>query len=176
MRNQLLTVLCFVTFVASPANATQMVGGAVGNTVEPATTYVVLPVAKDGEIIDSLGSGAIEAVLPMIKTNNGISYITGGIGDEELEALKTQESNFNAHVLVVSTNGEYMSEVAIRFLDKENVEVLRILDGGPFFYVDLPAGTYTVEAASNIGTIQKAKLVASAKTTASRRVVIRFNE
>lgn len=183
MRHQLLITACSVVLIASSANADQAVAGRVGNSASAVVNQQQiisaskhLPVARDGEVIDSVGGGATEAVLPSVQKSKGISYITGGIGDEEMDVINSQEQNFNVRVLLISTHGEYMSEVAIRFLDKNNAEVLRVDSVGPFFYVNLPAGTYTAEAASSTGTIQKAKVVAREKPPASGKVVIRFNE
>lgn len=51
---------------------------------EPAP-QAALPKAHDGEIIDSVGSGAIPALPLEVQTENGISYLSGGISDEETE-------------------------------------------------------------------------------------------
>lgn len=182
MRHQLLITVCSVVLIASSAAAAQVIAGKVGTSAgaivkqqQNVTAPRALPVARDGEVIDSVGGGATEADLPIVQKNKDISYITGGIGDEEMTEMNAQEPNFNARVLLVSTHGEYMSEVAIRFLDKNNAEVLRVDDAGPFFYVNLPNGTYTVEAASTSGAIQKAKLVVPAKNPTAK-TVIRFDE
>lgn len=178
MCRSLLTALCFVASIASHANAASNMQApkVPAQNMNTAPVALALPVARDGEVIDSVGGGAIEAILPVVKKDNGISYITGGIGDEETAEMKAQEPNFNVRILISSVAGEYMSEVAIRFLNKENAEVLRVNSVGPFFYVNLPAGTYVVEAASPSGTIQKAKIVAPATPPVAGKVVIRFNE
>lgn len=189
MRHQLLTALysvCSVACVAFSANAAQEVMGQQNEPPHemqdmidaPASTPVskTLPVARNGEVIDSIGSGATETTLPVVQESNGIRYITGGVSDEEEDAMKSQEPDFNVRILISSTQGEYMSEVAIRFLDKQNAEVLRVNNAGPFFYVNLPPGTYTAEAASTSGAIQKVKVVVPAKAKASGIINIRFNE
>lgn len=187
MRHQLLITVCSVVLIASSANATQVMTGKVGTSAgaivkqqqEVVAVPRALPVARDGEVIDSVGGGATEADLPVVQKSKDISYITGGIGAEEVAEMDAQEPNFNVRVLLSSTHGEYMSEVAIRFLDKNNAEVLRVDNVGPFFYVNLPAGAYTVEAASTSGAVEKKKIVALAKPPAagkSSKVVILFNE
>ncbi len=134
-----------------------------------------LPVARDGEVIDSVGSGAIDAILPEIQTEGGITYITGGIGDEELAEINARESDFNTHLLLKAKNGEYMGEVDLRFFDTKGVEVFAVEDVGPYFYVNLPVGKYSVEATSQKGTVKKAKVNASAKLTKGQVHII-FNE
>jgi hypothetical protein len=182
MHHKLLITVCSVALIASSANAAQGVAGKVGASAgaivkqqQDVSVPRALPVARDGEIIDSVGGGATEAVLPVVQKSKDISYITGGIGDEEMAEIDAQAHNFNARILLIAAQGEYMSEVAIRFLDKNNAEILRVDSVGPFFYVNLPNGTYTVEAASTSGAIQKAKLVVPAKNQTAK-TVIRFNE
>ena len=187
MRYPVLYSMCFATILSSNAFAApnpwqvlrvpqNISSQAMPSTMLEAPARANLPVARDGEIIDSVGSGATEALLPVVQTNDGISYISGGIGDEELAELKAQEHNFNVRILISSVSGEYMSDIALRFLGKQNAEVFRIEGVGPYFYANMPAGTYTVEATSPSGAVQKAKVVAPAKPTASGRVSIRFKE
>lgn len=133
-----------------------------------------LPVARNGEIIDSVGGGATEAVIPDIKQKNGIDYITGGVGEEELEAIKAQEQNFNVRILASSSQGEYMGEMAFRFLDDKGVEVFRVYDAGPYLYANLPVGKYTIEGAAQSGEIQRSTVNAMATPPKTGRIVLRF--
>jgi len=122
-----------------------------------------LPIARDGEVIDSVGSGAIDPVLPIVEEEDGISYITGGVGDEELAYLKEQESSFNTRLLIRAKNGEYMSEVDVRFFDSKNAEVLHVENSGPYLYANLPLGVYSVELKSMDGVLKKTKIRVLAK-------------
>lgn len=135
---------------------------------------VYMPVARDGEIIDSAGGGAIDAILPVVKTESGMSYITGGIGEEEMTALKEAAPNFNVRVLLASADGAYMGDAIIRFLDKNDAEILRVHDVGPYFYINLPAGKYRVEAASAGGEVQGKNINAPAKASKTGKIVLRF--
>jgi len=190
MSNKLLISICSTAFIAFSAYAADMNGddgvmkapaqpamsapdNSAGMMSAPATGR--LPVARDGEIIDSVGSGATEPVLTSVQTSDGISYITGGVGDEELAFLKSQQDNYNVHILLTSVNGEYMGDVALSFMDKAGNESLKIDSAGPFVYANLPAGTYMVEATSSSGKVLKSKVVAGGKG-AKGKVVIRFNE
>jgi hypothetical protein len=186
MSNKLLISICSTAFIAFSANAADMNGDygvmrvpAQPAMVAPNNTGVLsapatgrMPVARDGEIIDSIGSGASDPVLTTVQSSDGISYITGGVGDEELAFLKSQEDNYNVHILLTSVNGEYMGDVALIFMDKAGNEILKIDSAGPFLYANLPAGAYTVEATSSSGKVLKSKVVAGGKGKA----VFRFNE
>ncbi len=184
MRNQLLlAVLCSTALITSTASFAQDATEQKKELPQQASANVLvapaakkLPVARNGEIIDSVGSGATEAILPGVQTSNGISYITGGVGDEELAEMNAQAGNFNVRILIAARSGEYMSEVGIRITDKQNAEVLKVDSAGPLFYASLPAGTYTVEAATESGVTQKATITAPAKIPAAGKIVIRFND
>lgn len=123
-----------------------------------------LPMARDGEFIDSIGSGAIDDILPIVQNENGISYLTGGVSDEELAYIKEQEKNFNVRILVrAAVSGEYLSELTVRFVDKQNVNVLTVEQAGPYIYANLPVGIYNVEITTIKGNVQKLKVKATAK-------------
>jgi len=133
----------------------------------------MLPVARNGEVIDSVGSGAIPPALTPEKNQNGVRYLSGGVGDEELGVLKAQEKDYNVHLLLSAVSGEYMSGVSLRFTDSKGAEILKVERAGPYFYAALPPGAYTVEAVSATGIAKTTKVNASEKTDTGK-VVIRF--
>lgn len=186
MRYQLFITVCSVAFISLSASAYDaspddgvlgQIDNSAGTVIEHPKNLAAprsLPVARDGEIIDSVGGGATEAVLPVVQTANRVSYITGGIGDEELAEINAQESNFNARIVMIATNGEYMSEIAVRILSKDG-ELVRLEDVGPYLYANLPDGSYTVEAVSSSGGMKSAKFTVPARKP-KVKTVIRFDE
>lgn len=138
---------------------------------ETPTSTTPLPVARDGEVIDSVGGGAIEAILPTVETIGGISYITGGVGDEELAYLKAQEQNFNVKVLIKAKSGDYLSEITVRVLDSKKIEVLRVESAGPFLYTKLPVGAYSIETKSVNGVVKTAKFTVPSKGNREVQIV-----
>ena len=95
--------------------------------------------------VDSMGSGAIPALPLDIMTNGIISYVTGGIGDEEVEQLKSVEHNYNVRLLVTAVGGEYISNIGLRLVDASGTELLSATNVGPYFYTALKSGSYVVE-------------------------------
>ena len=93
----------------------------------------------------SQGSGAIPALPLEVMKSGAISYINGGIGDEELTQIKQQAASYNLHVMLSSTNGEYITNVHLRVLDEAGTALLDASEAGPFLYATLPAGKYTLE-------------------------------
>jgi|GEM_PF-3862720 len=128
----------------------------------PSVPY--FPIARDGEVIDSVGSGAIDDILPVVQVSDGINYITGGVSDEELTYIKEQEKNFNVRLLVRAFgSGAYLSGLTVRFFDAKNTEILTVEGAGPYLYANLPVGVYNVEIVSAKGKVQKLKIKAVAK-------------
>jgi hypothetical protein len=102
-------------------------------------------VAADEDMIDSQGGDAIPFLPLEAQTVGGISYITGGIGDEELAQIKASEHQYNVHLLMNAPGGAFIGDVGVRITDATGVELLSIEGAGPYFYARLAPGTYTLE-------------------------------
>ena len=117
-----------------------------------------LPVARSGEVIDSIGSGAIPPVLPIVQMEDGISYITGGVGDEELAFLKEQEACFNTRILLKEKNGDYIGNAEAVFTDAKGEVVLTVDGAGPYLYANMPKDIYKVKFTRHNGKEKEAKI------------------
>src|SRR5437016_948255 len=85
--------------------------------------------------------------LPEIQKQGNITYVTGGIGDEEREALHSMRHNYNLSVLSADKYGAYPGDTHIVISDKQGTELVNT-DAGPLFYARMPAGRYIVEESS----------------------------
>jgi hypothetical protein len=132
-----------------------------------------LPVARDGEVIDSLGSGAIEPALSIERTVGNIRYITGGVGDEELAVIKAKEGEYNLRVLVSGTDGEYMGNLTVELRDSADAVLLTARQSGPYFYASVPAGKYTLVITSMRG-VSKNVVINAPATPGKGRTNVRF--
>lgn len=77
------------------------------------------------------------------------SYVSGGIGDEELTELRSRSKTFNLRLLFAEKySGSYMAGVKVSIESVTGNKVLDAEGAGPLFYANLPAGSYriTVEA------------------------------
>ena len=134
-----------------------------------APDYNKAPAPVASEAVGAVGGDAIPALPLEMLTENGVSYISGGIGDEEKEQLKAQETNFNIHVLITGLNGEFVSSVKFRLLSPKGAQIINIEDAGPYVYVKIPAGSYDAEITSN-GAVQKIALKVPAKGAVKKQV------
>jgi hypothetical protein len=139
------------------------------DTAPVATTYgtpgrMVTATEVGNGTIDSEGGGAIPALpLTAMQSPTGVNYITGGVGDEELDQLKTQSDNYNLHLLISAQDGAFMSQATVRILDSKGGELLNITDAGPYVYAKLPVGTYTIEVTADGGASKSATAKVPAK-------------
>lgn len=111
-------------------------------TVLLASFPVLLPTA-DAQMIDST------AVQLQPQEQNGITYLSGGIGRDESEAFK-QIEGYNLH-MTFSTGplNQYLSNVDLVIQAADGRSLLELNQVGPIVYVKLPADKYSIIARQN---------------------------
>lgn len=94
---------------------------------------------------------------------NGITYINGGVGQEEQAALKSQRADYNL-LLTFATkqSGAYRSDVQLDITDARGNSTLSVANTGPMFYAKLPPGTYRISAAAEGKTFKRTVKVGNA--------------
>src|SRR5262249_51842776 len=107
----------------------------------------------------SLGTASLATVLTPSqiesKTENGIPYMSGGIGKAELEALRVLGQGDDLKLVFATREGNYLSDVAVVIKDSNGNHVLAAVAEGPWFYTNLPAGKYLISAAFQGATRQQ---------------------
>lgn len=85
--------------------------------------------------------------LPQPKTENGITYVSGGIGEDEAKAMREEAKHYPlSMVFSANKNNEYLADVRVTIKDAAGKEVLSAISDGPIMLLKLPAGRYTIEA------------------------------
>lgn len=79
-----------------------------------------------------------------VQEQQGVRYVSGGIGLDEREALRSLERNFNLKLTFAMDTGSYLAGIEVRIADGDGNPVLTAISDGPIFLADLPAGRYTV--------------------------------
>jgi len=85
-------------------------------------------------------------------SSNGIPYASGGIGLDSRDALLAKKAEYNLMVILSLENGHYLGGGLISVRDHAGQTVLRINAKGPWVFVKLSPGTYTVEATARNAT------------------------
>jgi hypothetical protein len=100
-----------------------------------------LGTASAGELYSPDGAPAVEGLQP--RTQNGINYISGGIGDEERAQIQAVKGNYSLHIMMATSNGDFTGDTSVTIKHASN-NVLEATSAGPLFYANLPSGTYKV--------------------------------
>jgi hypothetical protein len=75
---------------------------------------------------------------------NGISYMSGGIGLDEARFIQ-QSSGYNLHMsFSVGSKNEYLPNEDVVVQNSQGHPIFTLNQAGPLVYVQLPAGKYTV--------------------------------
>jgi hypothetical protein len=87
---------------------------------------------------------------------NGISYINGGVGQDEQNAMRAMRADYNL-LLTFATkeSGAFRSDVQLDIMDAKGASLLSVPNTGPMFYAKLPAGTYRISAAAEGKTFKR---------------------
>ena len=101
-----------------------------------------------------LGPSASQAAQP--KEQNGVSYINGGVGHDEQEAMRALKADYNLQLtFATKQTGAYRSDVQLDILDAKGASVLSVPNTGPMFFAKLPPGTYKISAAAEGKTFKR---------------------
>jgi len=88
------------------------------------------------------------SALPPAQTQNGITYITGGVGQPESTAMKAAAGRYDVMLTFAERSGAFLADVPVNIMDRRGNTVLNIVSG-PILLADLPSGKYTVRAEVN---------------------------
>lgn len=87
--------------------------------------------------------------LPKTQKQGEITYITGGVGEDESKAIKDDAKNwpliidFSRHL---ENRDAWISQVYVRILDVKGNGIFEVTTDGPFLLVNLPSGSYVLTA------------------------------
>lgn len=100
--------------------------------------------------------GSIAPAAPTPQQQNGITYVNGGVGQEEQSAMRAQRSDYNLQ-LTFATNqtGAYRSDVQLDITDAKGNNLVSAANTGPMFFAKLPPGTYHISAAAEGKTFKR---------------------
>jgi hypothetical protein len=81
------------------------------------------------------------------ETQNGIAFVSGGVGDGSLDEIQSVKHQYNLHLLfAIQGSGQYLADVNVTIKDAQGNIVIAAVSDGPFFLVKLPPGKYRISA------------------------------
>jgi hypothetical protein len=81
-----------------------------------------------------------------------IDYVSGGIGESELEMMQGKAKDFPLELVFVQKSKqkeEYLADIKVKIQDAHKNIVLETVAEGPYLFVNLPQGRYTITAVYN---------------------------
>lgn len=79
------------------------------------------------------------------KKTESITFLSGGLNEPERKNLEEMGRNYSLKVIFSNERGEYLSEVTVKIFGQEGDAILTTVSNGPWFFINLPSGTYDLE-------------------------------
>jgi hypothetical protein len=98
------------------------------------------------------------------KTSQGFPFLFGGISSNEREVMEQRAKSYNLKLVFAEKNGSFLSGITVVVTSMKVGEIVSIATDGPWFYMQLPPGTYRVTAIFKGQTKQINNLVIKDKT------------
>lgn len=93
---------------------------------------------------------AMDYTLPQSKTENGITYMSGGVGKPEAKAMEEEARHYPlSMVFSAAKDNEFLAAVQVTIKNGTGKQVLNTVSDGPILLVKLPAGKYSIAAEAN---------------------------
>ena len=79
--------------------------------------------------------------------HGGIMFATGGIGEDQQEAMSNIKADCNLHLTFSQAiSGEYLADVTLVVRNGLGQDVFNVESARPLFYAKLPSGKYVIVA------------------------------
>ena len=109
-----------------------------------------------GVALPAWAGSAMGYVLPQPKTENGITYMSGGVGKPEAAAMEQEARHYPlSMVFSAAKDNEFLANVRVTIKDKAGKKMLSAVSDGPIMLVKLPSGKYTVAAEAHGKTLHR---------------------
>lgn len=80
------------------------------------------------------------------KTTQGFPYLSGGVSSDEREVMEERGKSYNVKLIFAGKTGAYLSNVKLVIGDTKGGEIISITTNGPWFFIQVPSGSYSVNA------------------------------
>lgn len=75
---------------------------------------------------------------------HGLKYATGGVGFGERARLQTMAKDYNLRLIFAENTGAYLANINVKIQDNKGKNLMDTTANGPWFFVKVPQGQYTV--------------------------------
>jgi len=105
------------------------------------------------------------------KTSQGFPYLFGGVSSNEREAMEARAKGYNVKLVFAAKDGSFISGVNVMIITAKGAEVASLATDGPWFYIQLPPGSYSIKATFKGATRQIKELKVTKDKTAHQGFV-----
>ena len=110
------------------------------NSAVPAALVIVmglsLPATAEPEVV---------VLIPPTQVSANVPHMIGGIGLDERAEFNSRAGKFNFRLMFAEADGAFVVPDSV-IVRRGTSEVLNVSDGGPLIFMNVPAGTYNVQA------------------------------
>ena len=138
------------------------------------TSVITTAIAVSGLTLALNAIGAPASGVPVAHMQGEVTYLSGGIGLTEANAIKHVAKNYPLELEFVAKakpRDEYLADVKVQIKDAHNKTMLNTTSDGPFLLAKMPVGKYTISA-DHDGKIEHRQIVLAAKE--HRRIVFEW--
>lgn len=113
---------------------------------------------------DRVPASPAERLKPVMR--NDITYLCGGVGEEEAAYMKSEASSYDLMLTFAARDGAYLADVNVEIADAGGKTVLQARCESPLMLVDLPrAGSYRIRADAGGHVIRRSVKVNAGRKT-----------
>ena len=110
-------------------------------------------------LVGAASAGWCAEGTPEIRQSGAVSYVSGGVSEEDRSALEPITRDFNLKLIFALRNGEYLSDISVLVTAGRGQTVLDAKAEGPWFFAKLPSGQYQVSVTAPNGQTQRKTVV-----------------
>ena len=83
----------------------------------------------------------------MVQSRTGVSWLCGGIGEQEVGFMKHEAQRYDMMLTFAARNGAYLADVQVTVIDADGRELVQTRCNGPIMLVNVPRkGAYRIVA------------------------------
>jgi hypothetical protein len=114
---------------------------------------------------------AASAALFEGRTTDGRPFLTGGIGIEEVDAIRQRANEYSLQLVVAASSGAYLADQTVKIWNARNEPVLDGSLNAPWLLVDLPPGSYRIQVTHGTKSLERRVTIGNHP----QRIVLHFD-
>jgi hypothetical protein len=108
--------------------------------------WSLIPAVILGIVIFTLSAYSSEEDFLKKGREGSIAFLSGGVGQQERETLKEMGKGYPLKLMFSNKEGKYLSDVIVKVRDQNDKTILTTVSDGPWLFINLPSGTYHLDA------------------------------